>query len=126
AGLRRGAEEAVEEGTLAVGWLSEGQSPGLDLPRALDVERKLRLAVADLEAGDAAHRLARLIGTGRVGFGPSLAEDHGGLPPVCRSGAGAEQAECDREAGDGEDQDRAGEPISSMRIGHAPLLLRSN
>ena len=65
--LRRRAEEAVEEVALAVGRLGQGQRPGLDRARPRDPEGQLGLAVADLEAGDAADRLAGQRRAGRVG-----------------------------------------------------------
>ena len=76
--LRRGAEEAVEEGALLVGRLGQGQGPGLDRAGVGDQEGRAGLAVADLEAGDAADRLAGQPRAGGVRDGRGLAEHHGG------------------------------------------------
>ena len=76
--LRRGAEEAVEEGALLVGRLRQGQGPGLDRAAVPDQEGRLGLAVADLEAGDAAHRLAGQLGAGGVGDRRGLSEHDAG------------------------------------------------
>ena len=84
--LGRSAEEAVEEGALLAGRLGQGQRPGLDLAVLRGTRKgRLDLVGADLEAGDAADRLAGQLRAGRVGHGRGAAEHDG----RARAGRGA-------------------------------------